>query len=722
MGQIAPGSCQLMKIKTLPVYSKLAEDLPPELAGAPWPLSQHQVETYRALTGGEYDVIFNTAMTGDGKSLAGYLLTLLNGINYPMFAMYPTNELGRDQEKQFTQTQQQWHTHLAAKSLNSAELDTLMAADDFSQRGDALLNEIRNHEVLLTNPDIFHYIMSHFYRRPNDAADKIIGPLVQGFKQFTFDEFHIFETPQVISVINAMLFIREIGGGQNHRFLFLSATPSLEMQQFLAQSGLRYQIINPAELGWYAHGLTPFDSGQWRQILHGCDLHFANGQMEDWVDQHQDDILLPFFVQNRPYAKGAIIVNSIAAAKRLLRRLEPVFNVHGLTVADNTGLTSQAGRAESYQADLLIGTSTIDVGVDFNINFLLFESLNAGTFLQRLGRLGRHKDYERDGRFYPFEKFEAYALVPPWVNETLFQGKDGAEPLLQTGTDVTRQQLIAAIDQAFPPPASFTGYVSDWGRFQSLNVMQNLYHPTIREQYLHSREQLGIRYEQTFNISLKKAHWDLKEFKKEGQELLLSEAMSFRGGSYFQIAILDETEPNRPHQPKLADLFMLLANGELAMLEEAEFYTTVEQAKMSRRFFETANGGKNGPLGYFRLLGWRNERTPYRLCLQHYLNGWDSNQFGQAIILKGVEIDAAGMNAVNQHLRRRHLPATLCLAYTHPVELKRMLYLPPLFQIFQFTSLDNVTGCVAFGREALLLHTKLKRRPGVNCGGGALIF
>lgn len=63
-----------MKVKTLPVYSKLADEMPPELAKkSPWQLSQHQVDTYRALTSGDYDVIFNTAMTGDGKSLAGYL-------------------------------------------------------------------------------------------------------------------------------------------------------------------------------------------------------------------------------------------------------------------------------------------------------------------------------------------------------------------------------------------------------------------------------------------------------------------------------------------------------------------------------------------------------------------------------------------------------------------------------------------------------------------------
>ena len=57
-----------MRITTLPVYSKLADEaevrslglwekLPVNADGSQWQLSQHQVETYKALTGGDYDVV-----------------------------------------------------------------------------------------------------------------------------------------------------------------------------------------------------------------------------------------------------------------------------------------------------------------------------------------------------------------------------------------------------------------------------------------------------------------------------------------------------------------------------------------------------------------------------------------------------------------------------------------------------------------------------------------
>ncbi|MHC5721184.1 MAG: type I-D CRISPR-associated helicase Cas3', partial [Nostoc sp.] len=63
-----------------------------------WSLSWHQVATLEALRDPSIDVIFNTAMTGDGKSLAAYLQAMISRTS--TLAMYPTNELARDQEKQ----------------------------------------------------------------------------------------------------------------------------------------------------------------------------------------------------------------------------------------------------------------------------------------------------------------------------------------------------------------------------------------------------------------------------------------------------------------------------------------------------------------------------------------------------------------------------------------------------------------------------------------------
>jgi len=695
------------------VYSKLAsgatvpleiaERLPENL----WPY-QHQVETYNALIGDDFDVIFNTAITGDGKSLAGQLPVLLRGWKSPLFAMYPTNELARDQLGQLRDSQETWETMLQIGTLNSARLDKIMTLGDYSQRGDALMGLLRNNDITLTNPDIFHLVMQQFYVRPKDAPDKIIGPMVARFRQFTFDEFHIFNTPQVVSVLNALLFIHEMSGNLSHKFLFLSATPGELMLEYLDRSGLAVKEIS----GNYLHTSSQPDKEKWRRILHGTEIHFALGRVETWVEEHLEDTLLPFFVERTPRAKGAIIVNSVAAAHRLLRIIQPEFREHDLTVLPNTGLTSQPLRARSYEADLLIGTSTVDVGVDFQINFLLFESRDAGSFLQRLGRLGRHDGYQRDGISYEFEDFVAYALVPPWIEEILFEGQDELEPLLEDGAIVDREKLNDAIEKAYPRTATFGDYVHLWGKFQSTRVIFALSNRTVREQYAETRMRLGQRYEETFNIDLRSAFGHYKRLYNQ-QRKLLDEVISFRGGSYFTCCIIDESEEGTASF-KTADLLQMVANAELTWVDEAEFYIAATKAGLQRYAFE-----RTKPLAFFRMRGWCNERQNFCLYFDRDIMDWDAERFGKAKLFKGWCLDAQipGLNALNNRLSRRKLPALLCLGY-HPLELKRMLRLPLLFAVYKFESRDGIEGCVAFGREALLLEARLWR-SNLECGGGA---
>lgn len=711
-----------MYITTLPVWSKLAQekDVPPDVAarlpkkpdGSPWQLSSHQVETYRALTTGDADVVFNTAMTGDGKSLAGQLPVLIREGKSPMMAMYPTNELVQDQQRQLAGAQQKWKAHFFPTLLYGSKLDEIMAEGDYHQRGDALMGELRNHDVLLTNPDIFYLIMHQFYLFRDDARDKLIGPLMQKFEQFTFDEFHIFDIPQVISVLNALLFLDEIGGtARPHRYLFLSATPGELMLHYLGRSGLTVKEIE----GKYLHTDTQPDLQRWRRILHRATVHLDVLSVEDWVEQHLDDTLLPFFLDHRPGAKGAIIVNSVAAANRLVERLEPILAQHRLNVKPNTGQTSRSGRADSYAADLLVGTSTVDVGVDFQINFLLFESRDAGSFLQRLGRLGRHDGYSCDGQFYPFQEFVAYALVPKWIQEALFQGHDGAAPLLKAEGIVDREHLNTAIRDAYPLPARFDAYAQLWGELQTVRIMSGLSHSTVREQYQESRVRLGERYEATFGIRLGAAFGRYKALRNT-QKALLDEAESFRGGSYFTCCIIDEKEDG-PERFKAADLFLLAANARLGPLDEKQFYAAAEQAGLRRNLFE-----RHEPLAFFRMGGWRDERENYRIFLDRDLRGWSAEQFGKVLVLKGTKIDASvpELGALNNRLGRREIPALLCLGY-HPLDLKRRLQLPLLFAIYVFYSRDGVEGCVAFGREALLLEARLKY-TNLDCGGGAIIL
>jgi len=63
----------MYQIKLQPVYSCPADDIPQDInLPENWSLSWDQLETFKALNNPNIDVIFNIAMTGDGKSLAAY--------------------------------------------------------------------------------------------------------------------------------------------------------------------------------------------------------------------------------------------------------------------------------------------------------------------------------------------------------------------------------------------------------------------------------------------------------------------------------------------------------------------------------------------------------------------------------------------------------------------------------------------------------------------------
>ena len=394
---------------------------------------------------------------------------------------------------QITQTLGQWkqQAKIRPTTMTGDRLREIVAAGLFSRKADVIKSLAANNEILLTNPDIFHYMAQFFYTRRDDAPDALFGRLLDLFDLLVFDEFHIFQAPQIVAVINAMLLIREITGQiQPKKFLFLSATPGDLLGQYLEKAGFRVKTISPVAEGFYLHTFDRPDESLWRPIIRGSEIHIWTARAEEWADAHLEDTLLAFFKEHGPGAKGAFIVNSVATAYRLVDRLEAIFAREGLKVLPNTGLTATEVRKASREADLLVGTSTVDVGVDFRINFLVFESRDAGTFLQRLGRLGRHND---DGHGHRFEEFTAHALVPNFVQERLFVGHKDAPAFLADGDQFTREQLSEAIRTAYPSPFEFRSYAQTWGWIQSAHVYAELFNPTVRDTYTDVRERLKSR-------------------------------------------------------------------------------------------------------------------------------------------------------------------------------------------------------------------------------------
>jgi CRISPR-associated endonuclease/helicase Cas3 len=655
-----------------------------------WSLSWHQLETFKAINNPNIDVIFNTAMTGDGKSLAAYL-PVLTGKNFTL-AMYPTNELARDQEKQIQSYKESFNPQYDPQiyRLNATILEDFIASNNLSSKLTALIDRADNSEILLTNPDIFHYIHDFRYLRRNqkgkgDKADRLFTKIDRNYQLFLFDEFHIFSSPQITSILNAMLLMKHTV--PNKKFLFLSATPSELLQDFLSRAGLRYTIIDPVKEAKYSFE----KQDKWRQINQQITLHLPKSlepnmrSSYDWILEHLENVILRFF-QDYPGSKGAIILNSIASIKKLLPHFKVIFEPLGLKVRENTGLTGETEKSKSVEeADLLLGTSTIDVGVDFKINFLVFEAADAGNFIQRFGRLGRHPS---------FEIYQAYALLPNFIIERLF---DAEKHPLEDNLTYDKVTFYNAIRNHYGYINEFKQYPKRWGSIQSACVYSELLR--LKQDYPKAWQGFGKDIEQALDVSVKKKFGQIQHCIKEGKQKVIDEARSFCGGGQLDCSIYDLTNPNEPEKErfKTYNLPSLISNFIYEWMDKDAFMQQAKKAGVVTSKFDKC-------LCYLKITGYREIRENWHF----YYAGEDLSTIVKSSkmqVLKGLEVNV-GINQISRVLSGRGL---VCYISDYDrAYLRAKLGLPIHFQAYSLSDRmdDNKPPyTIAFGRSALLLET-----------------
>jgi CRISPR-associated endonuclease/helicase Cas3 len=692
------------RITLKPVYSCLASEIPKDVKlPAGWSLSWHQAETFKALSAPKFDVIFNTAITGDGKSLAAFLKAM-TGRNYTL-AMYPTNELARDQERQGQDYKAKFQPKYDPQiyRLTSATLEDFVETKQLPSKQQGIIDRVDNSEILLTNPDIFHYIHQFRYLRLNpknprrgDNADKLFRKVDNNYKLFVFDEFHIFSSPQVASVLNAMLLTKHTTATPP-KYLFLSATPSDMLLGFLEGAGFNTKMINPVDENKYQFDNSG-EASQWRQIGQPITLIFPNDLQPnarsgyEWIVENAENIILKFFLDNRG-SKGAIVLNSIASVYKLLGRLQPLFKQHNLTVLPNTSLTGESERARSIaDADLLIGTSTIDVGVDFKINFLVFEAADAGNFIQRFGRLGRHEG---------FPTYQAYALIPNFLVSRLFQDRDGKPAQLTDGEEYDRVFFNQAIRESWLFVNQFESYPKQWGGVQSVHVHMELRRSPMKETYPQAAEGFGTDIQNAFGLSLKQKYGQVQHCLQAKQHKIIDEARSFRGSSQLDCAIYDTTNLDEPERDrfKTYNLPGLLSNfifKVMENLEKDEFLAKAKKAGLSTKRFEDA-------LCCVRLLDYREVRENWHFY--HAGNLGELARLGKVQVLKGLEV-TAGENAISKALYCRGI---VCyISDRRRDDLRAKLGLPMQFQAYGLSDRPDDRDppyTIAFGQAALMLET-----------------
>ncbi|AFZ37992.1 CRISPR-associated helicase, Cas3 family (plasmid) [Stanieria cyanosphaera PCC 7437] len=710
---------KIYSIKLKPIYSCSALNIPKEIKLPDgWLLSWHQRETYLALNDPEVNVVINTGMTGDGKTLAGDLDVIFG--DSLALKMYPTNELARDQEVSAREYLKQFELEnkLRINRLSGQDLE-LYAEQEGIKKKTAIKTRADQSEIILTNPDILHYLHRGAYLTTYDNPDLLWNKIDKRFDLFVFDEFHVFSAPQIACIINTMLLIRHTN--YRKKFLFLSATPDRDFIDRLVQAGFKVKVIDPVAENKYRFPTTQAEASElkkynWREVSRQITLNFialesGSTSSETWLKENSDRIIDLFI--KYPGSKGAIILNSIAAVKRLVSYFAELLQPLGVNVGENTGLSGQYAKNQSLAADLVIGTSTIDVGVDFKINFLFFESADAGNFIQRLGRLGRHDGYEKDGEFIKFNNYIAYALVPNFLVERLFL-KESAP--LEVEQEYNRPFFHQVIRDEYRHINDFRGYYSRWGGVQSVKLCFQLGHPNIKARYKSDLKRLQQDCETVFNTSLKKTIGKIKGWEKEWKELsgnrsgnpIAEDASSFRGVSCLQCGLYDLTETNEADRYKTYGLPGILSNLEIETITKAEFDRLL--AATSKKINTPIPKSRfNYCLGFMKLHRYREERLNWQFTYHGDLK--DISEAYKVMVLTQIQVwqpENYWISQINKQLKKQAL-----VSYVLPfavAEIKNRLRLPMHFQIYPISDRTSIHDpsplySIAFGQSALLIDT-----------------
>lgn len=371
-------------------------DPPSELAFMKQVL-QHQVEVFEAAC--NHDIIVDLAPTGTGKTKAAFTV-LLHESNRDRNAIYiaPTNALVEQQKQaaeDFVRNASLPHCVIAA----SAKEVKAWPNDRVGTRlGEKVYNLLRNPAtifpevgsnrpvLLITNPDIFYYATFFAYQKLDRI--NIASQFYSSFATVIFDEFHLYDAKQLVGLLFYLALSHEFGFFKNgRRAVLLTATP--EPACDAALSSLKNQGVKIAFVDGEASRVRLLPS----QTAVTLELR-PQPDRDQFLTELKDEIIQR--IQTCPNQYGAVILDSLDHINRLSDLLQR--KGFAKQIGRITGPSPLADRQRATQCSIILATSTVDVGFNFERNpapkrqtldWIIFSARDRAAFWQRLGRVGR---------------------------------------------------------------------------------------------------------------------------------------------------------------------------------------------------------------------------------------------------------------------------------------------------------------------------------------------
>ncbi len=394
-------------------------------------LYRHQLETMNSSS----DVIVLDAPTGTGKTLAALACVFKRGES--AIFIYPTNTLVEDQTraiqdlilqlgKRVNRIDDTTNLDDALRNVAATDIDLIVltgaileSVSEGTSKGSVIERIFKTTykenrmRILLTNPDTLYLTESgkyHLYQRIAEQLDT--------FQMLVIDEFHLYSGPTLARLFLMLNRFRRTGGSEPKPLLFLSATHG-DMLQLLQDSFSNMHLIKP----------KIFD--EWnedrRRIRHEtiCTLIGQNDVMFgiDHARMVARDIL-DYYLRDHtwdksPNVKVLGIFNSVTFAAAVTNEVILLLKEHGIdtenVLVQINGFIPRSARPriDDLHEAILVGTSAIEVGIDFDVPFMVIEAHDLASFLQRFGRGGRHNKCHAT-LYIPREMVDRVAFADEW--------------------------------------------------------------------------------------------------------------------------------------------------------------------------------------------------------------------------------------------------------------------------------------------------------------------
>ena len=654
----------------------------------------HQIELDRLVREKAGFVAVNDSPTGGGKTSSWLAPALTEQLN--TVAIYPTNALITDQAGQIKEDVDAVDHEVAVLTATSETLADKRQKFGVSSNGEAFRKwhrheNLRNDQIIvLTNPDIFVMFCRNLYRKASRA-----------YKQFPFivvDEFHHASRKErnTLRYLLDELYERKQSKHALEKIAFLSATPDEEQERKFEQAMAApyYRVTEDA-----TNERIPFsedvDDG-WEAVMPPVDLDIRPAPTFGTAEtlRHTDEEETLEFCAD---GQVAVILDGVHEVKQVTDWLDGELDRR---VERIDGFHSERKGEKLENFDVLVSNAAVEVGIDFEIDRLIFAGYSHDRFLQRLGRL-RKKEKLCHARCY----------VPKKVARDLESYDE------QRLTRDELDDVLAEVYPEFSKPKSF-----DW----RYSAPEALYHLNNRLEGTTSECAKEITYEAQKRITrhfldgtgVSLADDDIKRMKRAIDWRVLLDLQWYRGDSV-QALVYDRTEET----VRSYDLFYLLRYGKVKFFTEEEFKRIVpedETEKVSRQAryvdgFCTYDGTiKTTEEGWGRSVKFTGPR------LVAWLDEQPIDSSRKPRVLSGVKLSVnqnegqprvRSLSVLNDRLknRRERTPGKggglLCYPVSGPAKLIKERYnLGEFFFLYPIALQGDSRYSLALGTDALYIH------------------